>query len=465
MTRARRLAGGLVATLGLGLLGAGAAQAAGDLDVVLRRAPGEVDVLTLNQYFGASLKAVLTASPTDFNAALVQVLTQAAGNHVRARLDRQAAAIAHRRPDLVGLQEVLHAECHDLPPTSGACAEPAIAGAFVDQLELTLQALQARHANYEVAARVVNFDIGSVRPALSGPGSLGMSAQGLPQVGGLDPGDLDLSLPEVGDLDPGDLAGDVDLAKPDLGDLPGLGDIPELGDLPGVPFAINGKLGRLVAYDQDVILRRHGIGSAPVAFACDGRQSAEGCSYATQASVAVGGVPIGIRRGFVGVDTQLRGQAYRFVNTHLETQEMAIQSGQAAELLVALAGTPPDRALILVGDMNSSPADVAPAETPEVVPPYRQLVAAGLVDAWAARFGDAPGFTCCQDATLRNEVSTLDQRIDLILARAQPLLVRQARVILDDPIDRTPARPGQARLWPSDHAGFEALLSFRARVR
>lgn len=454
---------------GLGMLGVavllsvGPAQAAGDLDVVLRRAPGEVDVLTLNQYFGASLKAVLTASAADFNAALVQVLTQAAGNDVRARLDHQAAAIAHRRPDLVGLQEVLHAECHDLPPTPGACAEPAIAGAFVDQLELTLRALRARHASYEVAARVVNFDIGSVRPALSGPESQDMSAQGLPQVGGLDPGHL--SLPDIGDLDLGDLPSDVDLPKPDPGDLPGLSDIANLGGLPGVPFAINGKLGRLVAYDQDVILRRHGIGTTPVAFACDGRQSAEGCSYATQASVAVGGVPIGIRRGFVGVDTQLRGQAYRFVTTHLETQEMAVQSGQAAELLVALAGTPPGRALILIGDMNSSPADVAPAETPGVVPPYRQFLAAGLVDTWAARFGDAPGFTCCQDATLRNEVSTLDQRIDLILARAQPLLVRQARVILDDPAERTRARPGQVPLWPSDHAGFEALLSFRARVR
>ena len=181
-------------------------------------------------------------------------------------------------------------------------------------------------------------------------------------------------------------------------------------------------------------------------------------------SVREHGLPIAIKRGYVGVDTRLRGQAYRFVTTHLETQEMAIQSGQAAELLVALAATPTDRALILVGDMNSSPADIGPADTPGVVPPYRQFLSAGLVDVWAARFGEAGGFTCCQDSTLRNEVSTLDQRIDLIMARAQPLLVRQVRVLLDDPALRTAAPPGQARLWPSDHAGFEALLGFRGRV-
>jgi len=238
-----------------------------------------------------------------------------------------------------------------------------------------------------------------------------------------------------------------------------------VGNVQGGPSPITGKSARLVAYDQDVILSRHGIATAPVAFACDGRQSAQGCNYATSASVPVGGLSIAIKRGFVAVDTQLRGQAYRFVNTHLETQDVAIRAGQAAELLAALAGTPSERVLILVGDMNSSPTDVAPAEPPAIVPPYQQVIAAGLTDAWAARHGPAPGFTCCQDATLRNETSTLNERIDFILAKAQPVLVRQALVILDDLDHRTLALPGQPRLWPSDHAGFEALLNFRGRIR
>ena len=332
MKEAKRVARGLLLVLGMAsLLGAGPVQAAGDPEVVLRRTPGEIDVLTLNQYFGASLKSVLTASAADFNAALLQVLTQAASNNVRARLERQAEAIARRRPDLVGLQEVLHAECHDLPPTPGACAEPSIAGAFVDQLDLTLQALRAHHAGYDVAARVQNFDIGTVELALPGLGSLVLGAtQSLPGLGNIDPRDISVSLPELGDLDPRDLLDHHDVEVP----------LPEVGGVPGVPFTINGKFARLVAYDQDVILSRHGIGTAPVAFACDGRQSAQGCNYATSASVPVGGVPIAIKRGFVAVDTQLRGQAYRFVNTHLETQDVAIRAGQAAELLAALAGTP-----------------------------------------------------------------------------------------------------------------------------
>src|SRR3954454_20726682 len=123
MNEAKRVARSWFSALGVAwVLGAASVQAAGDPEVLLRRTPGEIDVLTLNQYFGASLQSVLTASATDFNAALLQVLTQAASNNVQARLERQAEAIARRRPDLVGLQEVLHAECHDLPPTPGACA-------------------------------------------------------------------------------------------------------------------------------------------------------------------------------------------------------------------------------------------------------------------------------------------------------------------------------------------------------
>jgi hypothetical protein len=270
MNEAKRVARGLLLGLGVAsLLGTESVQAAGDPDVVLHRMPREIDVLTLNQYFGASLQSVLAASAADFNAALLQVLTQAASNNVRARLERQAEAIARRRPDLVGLQEVLHAECHDLPPTPGACADPSIAGVFVDQLDLTLQALRAHHAGYDVAARVQNFDIGTVELALPGLGSLVAGAgQALPGHGNFDHRDISVSLPELGDFDPRDLLDRRDIAVP----------LPQVGNVQGVPFTINGKFARLVAYDQDVILSRHGIATAPVAFACDGRQSAQGCN-------------------------------------------------------------------------------------------------------------------------------------------------------------------------------------------
>jgi endonuclease/exonuclease/phosphatase family metal-dependent hydrolase len=394
------------------MIGAGPVQAAGDPDVGLRKAPGEVKVLTLNQYFGADLAPLLAASSLEaLNEAVLQVLAQAAANDFPARARRQAEEIARRRPDLVGLQEVLHLECRDLPPTPGACAEPSIAGAFVDQLGLTLRALRARGAAYKVAARVENF---------------------------------------------------------------GFRDI-TVGGVQGLPFIIGGKIGLLVSVDQDVILARAGVRTEPVSFT-DCRQSAQGCNYRTSASVPLP-VPGGalfefeVKRGYVAVDAKVRGRGYRFVNTHLEVQEpqpgnplsIAIQAGQAAELLAALAAdpAPPGWPLILAGDLNSSPTD-APVPTPvgTIVPPYQQVVAAGFVDAWAARHGPAPGFTCCQDADLRNEVSELSERIDLVFAKAQPVLVKRARVVLDDPEDRTPPKPGQPRLWPSDHAGVVALLNF-----
>ena len=81
------------------------------------------------------------------------------------------------------------------------------------------------------------------------------------------------------------------------------------------------------------------------------------------------------------------------------------------------------------------------------------------------RHGLAPGFTCCQDADLRNELPTLDRRIDLVFTKAQPVLVKQALVILDDPGDRTLPPPGQPRLWPSDHAGVGSVLNFWGRIR
>jgi hypothetical protein len=380
------------------MLGAGAVQAAGDPDVVLPKGPNEVDVLTLNQYFGADLTPILTASAADFNAALLQVLKQAAANNAPARIQRQADEITERLPDLIGLQEVLHTECRDLPPLTGACAEPSIAKAVnVDYLNLTLQALP----DYEAAARVENF---------------------------------------------------------------GFRDITVIGSLPGVPFTIvdnNGasKNGLLSSYEQDVILVRKGATAVEPVFLCDIRRSALGCNYSAADVVKIAGRDFTIKRGYVAVNATVRNRPYRFVNTHLEPSDSEVQAEQAAELRGALnTSTPADRSLILVGDFNSPPTDVAPES------PYNQFVGAGYVDVWTARHGSAPGFTCCQDADLRNAPSKLSRRIDLIFTKAQPVLGKQALVVLDDLNDRTPPGPGQPRLWPSDHAGVEALLNFSGSI-
>jgi hypothetical protein len=362
-------------------------------------APGQIAVMTQNQYLGADLAPLLSASsPAGLNDALLKMLRQAAANHFRTRVERQVAQIQARQPHLVGLQEVFHLGCRDLPPRRGACSDPSIAGAFIDQLSATVAALQAQGAPYVVAARVVNFDLR----------------------------DIGLNLPGIGDLQ-------------------------------GIPFTIDNRLGLLTAYDQDVILARRDVVTRPVVFAgC--RRSAQGCNYRAEIGVpmplSVGSRRIGVKRGFVAVDASHLGRSYRFVNTHLEVDDLqpagaaaAVQAAQAAELLRTLRAAP-------------MPAGRAPSDQPPapLVSPYRRFVAAGFVDSWAAEFGASGGFTCCQAADLRNDRSQLYERVDLIFAM-QPVLVEAVRLDGRTVTAKTPPIGGQ-RLWPSDHAGVAARLRF-----
>ena len=369
----------------------------------------EVSVVTFNQYLGADLNPLVTAPPEGLNAAVLAVLGQVAANRFRARAREQAALIAGQKPDLVGLQEVWDFACQDLPPVAGACAEPSIRGAFLDQLEVTLAALKARGAQYRVAAGVTNFDT-------------------------------------------------AEIAVP----FPG-------GTLNGLPFTINGKNALLLAKDRDVILRRDGVRTRPVTFAgCT--VSWNGCNYAVQLEVPIPalGTTIAFKRGFVAVDAEVRGRKRRFVNTHLEVQQpvpneptsMFFQSGQAQQLITTLAATalPAGSALILVGDLNSAPTEKSPA--PGIVPPYRQLVTAGYLDSWAARNGRRPGPTCCQDEDLRNRASKLTDRIDHVFVATKPVLVTGAERIGENVADKTPWLPGRPALWPSDHAGVSTSLHF-----
>ena len=75
-----------------------------------------------------------------------------------ARAQRQAELIARRLPDLVGLQEVWDLTCVDEAPAGAGCDHPSIAGAFVDHLEATLDALDALGVDYEPVAFVRNLD-------------------------------------------------------------------------------------------------------------------------------------------------------------------------------------------------------------------------------------------------------------------------------------------------------------------
>jgi endonuclease/exonuclease/phosphatase family metal-dependent hydrolase len=329
--------------------------------------------MTRNQFLGASLEPVLTAStPEEFVAAVQTILAGMAATNFPERVEALADEIVLDRPHLVGLQEVFRLSLN------GATGAPP----FRDHLDDLLAALSARGANYYVAGQVRN---------------------------------LNTTIP-----------------------VPGLG--------------------LLQAVDRDVILARGDVQTWPVTVpGC--RVSLDGCNYRAFVSLASPIGPINIERGFVAVDAQAPLGMARFVNTHLEIPELPIvvQAAQATELVTTLAALPNPQRLpvVLVGDINSAPTDKpVEANGQRIVPPYRQFVLAGYVDAWVLSPGVAPGLTCCQAEDLLNAESELHKRVDVILSSRRPWFVFAHRVGIG-PWSKT-----TSGLWPSDHAGVVARIVY-----
>jgi endonuclease/exonuclease/phosphatase family metal-dependent hydrolase len=394
----------------------------------------DIEVMTQNQYVGTDLIGLVTAP--DFNVAVADALRQRAATLPAERARALAALIARRAPALVGLQEVYRFDCLEFPAVADGkgCDNPAIAGAFTDQLEDTLAALGGA---YYAAATVVDIDL----PA--------------------------------------------GLTLPDGSPLP----LPE--PLPGIPVQFDDMTIWLRVVDRDVILARRDVATGVVPYnAICPLPAADGCNFQAVASAVisvevpgVGAVPVLVKfqRGFVGVNASVGGVPYRFVNTHLETRLEGygepgryFQSAQAAELLqFMLVYLPPEpgRRLLLTGDMNSDPRDetfpsVLPGYPPIVaVPPYQQFTAlAGLTDIWTRRPGastgqGAPlvGFSCCQAEDLLNRRSGLYERVDLIFSLQSKIKVQDARLLGESVADKTP--PAGRGLWPSDHASVGARIS------
>lgn len=196
--------------------------------------------------------------------------------------------------------------------------------------------------------------------------------------------------------------------------------------------------------DRDVLLVRRGLEVSNV----------ESANYTQNLVIDVGGLPVSFLRGFVAADITVGDVVYRVVNTHLEILEPnLIQSAQAGELVRRLAGE--TKPVVLVGDFNSAPEDVANIPVPV---PYGILIfGGGFTDAWSTQAGAGDGFTCCQSETLTNVESELFQRIDLVLVRAPAGFAAEVSdvVILGaDPSMKTPSG-----LWLSDHAGVSAVAA------
>ena len=378
----------------------------------------KIRVMTQNQYLGADLTGIIAAeTPGEFNDAVITALGDVAANNYPERVQSLAATIAERSPQLVGLQEMFAFGC---TPVSFTIPDPcALFGpAFNDHAAATVTALQSIGADYENVATVTNLRLDFVFP---GPTSV-FQVPGIPVF-------LDLDL------------------------------------LPDIFVTV---------VDRDVILARSDVAATPVSFVC-ARPSDDGCNFVNVASTSVAGVPINIERGFVAVDATIRGDTFRFVNTHLEVRfpdpeeplSMALQAAQSTELLLALTMNPEpaDSRVVLVGDFNSDPGDVPPAP---FLTPYQQIVSGLAIDGtpvsmpfsdtWLLRPQDEPGLTCCEDGDLLNATSVHVRRVDIIFSKTEPDSVNASRVLNTKPGDKT-----SSGLWPSDHATVDAMLQFRGR--
>jgi endonuclease/exonuclease/phosphatase family metal-dependent hydrolase len=175
--------------------------------------------------------------------------------------------------------------------------------------------------------------------------------------------------------------------------------------------------------------------------------------YATQQTIESPVGPLSFDRGWASIDARLKQLPFRFVTTHLETEESPlVQQAQAAEFL---AGPGRGGTIIATGDFNS-------ASDGSTTTSYAQLTAPGKFrDSWNEKLL-GPGNSCCQESNtpplapgaLNNPVSTLRTRIDLILSRgAARSDGDDAQLIGDTPFQATPP------FWPSDHAGVVSELS------
>ena len=209
------------------------------------------------------------------------------------------------------------------------------------------------------------------------------------------------------------------------------------------------------ATDRDVILMRGDVGTS---------EPPTVGNYSVNLEFNIGGVIVELTRGFAAVDATIDGTTYRVATTHLEERlaELGsgleqIQAAQALELIGVLDDT--TLPIILLGDLNSSPAD---RPTQLATPPYQLFAAEGYTDMWRSRpfWRRKPGLTCCHEEDLMNATSTFDRRIDHIFVRSGVAFFSRravgphiAFVVGAKPSDKT-----LSGLWPSDHAGVFARM-------
>ena len=149
-------------------------------------------------------------------------------------------------------------------------------------------------------------------------------------------------------------------------------------------------------------------------------------------------------RAWVSVDALFHNKNFRFIGTHLESDDPSVRLAQGVELRAGPANT--TMPVIIAMDSN------AQAAPPPQDPTYVDFITAGYSDVWSEIFPSRPGFTCCQAQFVNNFTSELSRRIDLILVLGT-VGAQNAALFGGDQASKTPDG-----LWPSDHAGVAAQL-------
>jgi endonuclease/exonuclease/phosphatase family metal-dependent hydrolase len=215
----------------------------------------------------------------------------------------------------------------------------------------------------------------------------------------------------------------------------------------------------------------------------------------------VGGVlPVTFWRGWLSAEATVRGEEFRFINTHLEAFDPDVREDQAGELIASLPEIGPANAtegagkpVVLAGDLNTDDDLVELGEgSADDEEPYAVLTTDpdGPPDPgeqnripFEERSFDEPGFpdplySCCYHTqTIDDPADTFDHTVDHIMVsdddpggdpssptdpNSNDISLVSSEVTGEniggaaDTSDMT-APP---RLWPSDHGGVVSTLAF-----
>lgn len=144
-------------------------------------------------------------------------------------------------------------------------------------------------------------------------------------------------------------------------------------------------------------------------------------SPAVQFQIPIAGVPFTFTRGYGWADVVVKKRAFRFINTHLESQFSIYALGQAAELLQGPAATTSDP-VVLVCDCNSDPLNGSgkpPFDSTPHWAPYRLITNTfHFTDEWLLVHSAEEGFTSGLSETVDDaDTSDIDHRIDMVFGR------------------------------------------------